>query len=598
MTSSMSRDLADRKSSINRAAPTAAAAGSEPSGASSPRRRFPRISASPRCPATIPEHPDEDAELWVDGPRSSICIAPAAESLTTHTLASSSGPKFSSQSAGAPDTAELWVDGPVEFRTRLPNPRSVGNEGPAAVARKPVITNNDAPDQTVTASSRQSRRSATSHCADDDLSKSRLPRTGASKYHHSSPRPRHSAQPSGLDGRITEWVKSVQQANRLPDTDLSRTDVSEPQELQETTTAVEDHEERRNGEVEQDKEEMGSESHSSRSLYEHQLDESLETASLCGCVLTSSDEDTAAAVNCQVDRLRDDVADDCADNPTHDKLPSAAAKENIPSSNNSEDVSETGVRSSPCERSRPVEPFARSASNCSRHGSGLPVSQRSSSPPRGGPSSPCRNSSAYECQSPRQPPRLNPTSTSKTSTPGSVRRCGDKVPRERSSGAKKSAEHDRIQTGVSLPKFQKASKPQQQLKLGGGGGGVGSQNVEIRSAKSSPRSARADRRSSILPTVVKRTPGEAGDDVGGGGGGHGLQSPYRTVTSPRRPGAGCSTSSDNSSLLSDAVTSRSKSSEVELSSGYESMMRDDSEETITAQCADWMTADAEHTDGE
>ena len=61
-----------------------------------------------------------------------------------------------------------------------------------------------------------------------------------------------------------------------------------------------------------------------------------------------------------------------------------------------------------------------------------------------------------------------------------------------------------------------------------------------------------------------------------------MVSPYETVTSPRRAVAGCSTCSDNSSQLSDAVRSKS-SGEVELSSGYESMLlRDDSEDTIAA----------------
>jgi hypothetical protein len=60
---------------------------------------------------------------------------------------------------------------------------------------------------------------------------------------------------------------------------------------------------------------------------------------------------------------------------------------------------------------------------------------------------------------------------------------------------------------------------------------------------------------------------------------HRLLSPYHAVTRPRRAVA-CSASSDNSSLLSDPVA-MSKMSEVEVSSGYESMIRDDVEDVTS-----------------
>ena len=89
------------------------------------------MSASPRCPATIPEHPDEDEELWIDGPRSNARLV-AAESISE---ASPAG--FLGRFAALPSTtavgstsknlvasqSELWVDGPAEFQTRLPNSR-------------------------------------------------------------------------------------------------------------------------------------------------------------------------------------------------------------------------------------------------------------------------------------------------------------------------------------------------------------------------------------------------------------------------------------------------------------------------------------------
>jgi len=580
LTSLMSRDSAHRKSP---GIPTATAGAElEPSDVQSPRRRFPRVSMTPRCPATIPEHPDE--ELWVDGPRSSICFTPAAVSASwTQT---SSLDKCANQSAKftmqtTPST-ELWVDGPAEFRTQLndavSDSRTAGNQ--AAVARKPQI-NNDV-EQTAS-SSRLSRRSAASH--GEAVSKSRLPKTSSSKNHsHSSPRLRHSPQPV-LDGRITAWVKSVQQASHHPEADLHQSctfNLAESQELQETgSVEVKDKENAENVEP-LEKEETGSMVESSHSLYEHQVDESLETASQCGNALMSSDEDAVSLLNCKVGQLRDGVPDGCADDKLFTELQITATNENIPLTSVADNVLKTPVLSSGTSRkSRQTELVVRSASNCSRHDNSSPASQRSASFPR-------KNSSLHGSPSP-QPSRLRFPSTTKTSTPTSVHRSSNTV-HERS-GVKHiancAAASDKIPANVSSQKSQKSMNPKSQQSKSGGPRSVDRSHPSV--AKSSPTSAKVERKS-CLPVAAKKT-SEAGS-------GHCLVSPYHTVTSPRRRAAGCSTSSDNSSLLSDAVTARSKSSEVELSSGYESMLRDDSDEMITGHCTDDWTADADHTPGE
>jgi len=575
---SVSRDIADRNSPSIGIRPATGVA-SEPSDEPSPRRRFPRVSASPRCPATIPEHPDE--ELWVDGPRSSICFAAATDSVS-HTQTGCSD-RFSSQSTSgvslqrfakqSAPSAELWVDGPAEFRTALQDgasgSRTVGSLGPAAVARKPVINSDE--EQTAT-SSRPCRRSS-----GESASKSRLPRTSARK-NNSSPRLRHAAQPV-LDGRITAWVKSVQQASQPPDDDLGQpdaVDVPESQELQETESVLRGHENCDEVKI-QDKEETSSMANSSHSLYEREVDESLETASLRGCALMSSDDDAASLSNSKVERLRDGVPDGRTDDKLYNELQNVATVENIPVSENvskTPDITSCGR----ARRSRLVQPVVRSSSNSSQHGdSSSPAPQRSSSYPRRCLSSPRKNSSLHGSHSP-EPSRLKLPATSKTATPTSIRRCSE---RSQPSGVKKPTssadECDKVVTNVSSQKSQKALNQKPQQSKGGG-----SRNAD-RGGKSSPRLAKVERKS-CLPVGSKSTSSEAGD-------GRCLVSPYHTVTSPRRRGAGCSTSSDNSSLLSDAVTARSKSSEIELSSGYESMLRDDSEDTITVHCTDWTSDD-------
>jgi len=586
LTWSVSRDSAHQKSPNIPAATAAAAAECRLNDVSSPRRRFPRVSMTPRCPATIPEHPDE--ELWVDGPRSSVCFTPAAESVSSRTQTCCSD-KFVNQSANVSSlhkfatqstpSSELWVDGPAEFQTQLgdgvSDSRTVGNS--AAIARKPV-TSNDL-EQTVT-SSRLSRRSAASH--GEGVSKCRLPRTSASKNHsHSSPRLRHSAQPV-LDGRITAWVKSVQQANQLSDADLRQPDLvneSESQELQETGSVdLEEKESHGNVEV-LENDETSSVANSNQSLYERQVDESLETASLCGCALISSDDDAVSPSNCGVGQLRDGVPDGCAaDDKLYTELPTLATKDNIPLSNITEDVSRTPVASSGTSgRSRLVEPLVRSTSNSSRHGSSSPAAQQSSSFPHRCLSSPGKNSLLRGSQSPV------PSTVKCPSTPSSVHRCSNAVD-ERPSGV---VELDKILTNVSSQKSVNAKAQQSKSR---GPRTVDRSHRVI--GKSSPTLTKLDRRSNLAATVKKTS-----DSVNRPW----LMSPYQTVTSPRRRrAAGCSTSSDNSSQLSDAVTARSKSSEVELSSGYESMLRDDSDETITAHCTDdWSTdVDHNHTHGE
>ena len=587
-----SRDSAYRKSPSIPAAAAAAECGL--SDVSSPRRRFPRVSMTPRCPATIPEHPDE--ELWVDGPRSSICFIPATE--TVSLTQTSSSDKFANQSAGASSlhkfavhstaSTELWVDGPAEFRTQLrdgvSDSRTVSSP---AVVRKPV-TGGDV-EQTVT-SSRLSRRSAASH--GEAVSKSRLPKTSTNKNHsHSSPRLRHSPQPV-LDGRITAWVKSVQQANQFTEADLRQPDpinVSESQELRANgSLQLEDKASHGNTEV-PDKAETSSVANSSHSLYEHQVDESLETESLCGCALISSDEDATSVSNCKAGRLRDGVPDGCAGDRLFSEQQTTAKKENIPASSITEEDSRTPVMSSGTARSsRLVEPSVRSALNSSWHGNSSPATQRSSSFPHRCLSSPRKNSLSHASQSP-EPSRLRFTNTSKTSTPTNVRRCSNTV-REKPAVKNSSscvAEPDKIPANVLSQKSQKAVNPKPQQSKSGASRSVDRSHAGV--GKSSPTSAKVDRKS-CLPVTAKKTSGT--------GSGHCLVSPYHTVTSPRRRAAGCSTSSDNSSLLSDAVTARSKSSEVELSSGYESLMRDDSDETITAHCTDYWTTDADHTPGE
>lgn len=564
----------------------------------SPRRRFARVSASPRCPATIPEHPDE--QLWVDGPRSSVCFGDQAESLS-HTKTScadrSAKPSASAVSSHtfavqSTPSAELWVDGPAAFRTRLQDSvsdaRTVGNLS----SRKPVI-NNDA-EQTAT-SSRPCRRSATSH--GEGVSKSRPPRTSAKK-NHSSPRPRHPTPPA-LDGRITAWVKSVQRASQPPDADLDRpevSDVSESRVLQETESIrPDDHKDCVDVEV-RDKDETSSVANSSHSLYEHQLDESLETASLRGCALISSEEDTASLSNCKVERLRDGVPDGRADDRPYNELQTTTTHDNIPVLSIPEELSKTPPVMSSCgtsKRSRLTQPAVRSASNSSRCSSSSPATHLSSSLPHRCLSSPRKNSSSHGTQSP-EPSRPKMPNNAKTATPSGAHKCSDTV-RERSqpSGGKKPTTGCVAEQDENVPsshKCQKAlnQKPQQS-RTGGGGGSRSVDCCRVGTGNSSPRPAKTARKS-CLPVAVKKTDPESGE-------GHCLVSPYHTVTSPRQPGAGCSTSSDNSSLLSDAVTARSKSSELELSSGYESMMRDDSEETITAHCADW-TSDDNSTQGQ
>jgi len=587
LTSSVSRESSDRNSSsIPALSAAAAAVGSELSDVQSPRRRFPRVSASPRCPATIPEHPDE--ELWVDGPRSSVCFAPASSESVSHIqtgcadkFANQSPSAFSSHRVAKPSTpnAELWVDGPAEFRTQVhdgvSDSKAVANSGPAAVARKPVI--NGEAEQAAT-SSRVGLPRRSSH--GEAVSKSRLPRTSAKK-NHSSPRLRRTTPPA-LDGRITAWMKSVQQASQPGDT----VNVTESHELQETESVhLEDHESHRDVDV-QDTDETTSMANSSHSLYEHQVDESLETASLCGCAVMSSDDDTASVSKCKVQRLHDGVPDGCVDDKPYTEQQTAVTKDNIPVLSTEENVSKTPVVSSSgtSRRSRVMGPVVRSASNCSRCGSSSPASHRSSSFSHRCISSPRKNSSSHGSPSP-EPSRLKLSSTTKTSTPTSLRRCSDAV-RERSqpSAVKKPtsavAEQEKILTNVSSQKSQKAMNEKSLQSKSGASRSVDRCHAGV--GKSSPRPATVDGKT-CLPVRTKKT-SEAGE-------GPCLVSPYHTVTSPRRRGAGCSTSSDNSSLLSDAVTARSKSSEVELSSGYESMLRDDSDETITAHSADWTSGD-------
>ena len=158
----MSRDSSNQGSTSIPSFPGASVSSYALNGVPSPRRRFPRVAAS-RCPAPIPEHPDE--ELWVDGPRSSVCFEPAVESAAhTHTGYSD---KFSNHTSSAifgaksASSSELWVDGPVAFQTKLQDSvshsRTVDNLAAAAVARKPVINSNV--EQSVT-SSRPSRKSS------------------------------------------------------------------------------------------------------------------------------------------------------------------------------------------------------------------------------------------------------------------------------------------------------------------------------------------------------------------------------------------------------------------------------------------------------
>ena len=535
MTLSASRDW---KTSSD---PAASADGSGLNGVPSPRRRFPRVSASPRCPSTIPEHPDE--EQWVDGPRSSVCLA-ATESLSQSKA--SCPVKFVSEPTSyrsgvqATSSTELWVDGPAAFQTRFPKSRTTDIAGPSVSGR------NSDMEPTVT-SSRQSRKSLASH--GEGVSKSHIPRTSATKS-HSSPRLRHQTPPE-LDGRITAWVKSVEQANQPPGHQPDTGAVSDSQELHD----VEDDKNRGNSEV-RGEEDTGSVTDSSHSVYEHQLDESLETASLCGCAVLSSDEDAASLSKSRVHQVRDGIPDGCADDQVYSDQHCAVTKENIP-----EDVSEIPIKSR--ARSRVVEPVVRSASTSSQRSSNSPASQRSSSVPRRCLSSPRRNTSLHGNQS-SEPARLKLPSTSKISAATSPNQSSDAVHDGSSVVMKKPAEQCTVVTGVSLQKSQKAVITKSQpLK------NTASRNTS-RCHASSPRSARADRRSG-LPVASTE---------GGDGGGQCLVSPYQTVTSPRRRVAGCSTSSDSG-------TARSKSSEVELSSGYESMMRDDSEETITTHCNDW-----------
>jgi len=575
-------------------AATAAAIASGLNGMPSPRRRFPRLSASPQCPATIPEHPDE--ELWIDGPRSSVCPAPAAKSVS-HTQISYSD-KCASQSANAisshkfttqsAPSSELWVDGPVELRTQLQggvsDRRTVDSLGPEAVARKPVINS----DMEEIVTSHLSRKPAASHS--EGVSKSRLPRTSAKK-NHSSPRLKHTTPPV-LDGRITEWVRSVQLASPPPDANIHQTDtmnVSVSQELElPESIHPEDNENHEDVEVE-DKEETGSVATSSHSLYEREVDQSLETASLYGCTLMSSDEDAASLSNCRVGWLHDGVPDGAADG----KPSELQNKENIPALNIPDDVLKAPVMS-PCtidRRSRLIEPVVWSTSNCSRYSSSPPVPQRSSSFPCRCLSSPRKNSSLHGDQSPK-PSGLKLPNTTKASSPTRTQRCSDTVcERSQPSCVKKStssvAEQDKIRTNVSSQKSHKALNQNPQQSKSGSSRNVDRCHMSV--GKNSLREAKVDGKTS-LPVAVKRT-SEAGDE-------HCLVSPYHTVTSPRRRGAGCSTSSDNSSQLSDAVTARSKSSEVELSSGYESMLRDDSDEMITGHCTDWTSNNTrgEYTD--
>jgi len=560
------------------------------------------VSMTPRCPAPIPEHPDED-ELWVDGPRSSICFSPQPP-----TRRSSSEGKFAASSSSShkftpPPSTELWVDGPTEFQTQLGDRASTPADSrtlhgnPPAVVRQPVIAKTDV------TSSRSSRRSAGESGGGGGSSKSRLPRTGAGKNNHchSSPRARHSPQPV-LDGRITAWVKSVQQASQPPDAAAANDDYDTHQpcpttvsESQETGSLRVEDEER--VEAAEKAAETGSVAASSHSLYEREVDDSLETASLRGCALLSSDEDAAssqsnrgAAGRRQSDGVPDGYADDdklyCeteADASTTSKPP----RDEV--SKTSSAVASSGTNA----RSKLVEPVVRSPLNSSRQGGCTsPTSERrSSSFPLRCLSSPRGNSGGDGSQSPATSSRLKRPSTSRTSTPttGVRRRESGTVRGERAGGVKSvssgcvpAAESSSADKTVTSAKSQKSvtPKPPQLSKAGGGG----SRTVDRSHGTGSPK---VDGRS-CLPVMKKSS-----NASGGGGGGHCLVSPYHTVTSPRRRRAagGRSTSSDNSSLLSDAVTARSKSSEVELSSGYESMLRDDSDETITAHCADDWTND-------
>ena len=548
MGSSLCRDSTDRQFSFATAAATAAAvAGSAGQHAvPSPRRRFPRVSASPRCPATIPEHPDE--ELWVDGPQSGVIGAAADEAAEPRTgcrrkCNTGVGSSHSLSGRSTP-TAELWVDGPAEFRTQTSSRRKAGGTDDVAIS------------STAPQPSR----------AGEATSKLRLPKSAVAK-NHSSPQLRHSHRQPVLDGRITAWVKSVQEANQRSGADAQqKPDAAVLTELPEIESGQ--MEDDKSGEV-LDKEETSSMVASVQSEYERRVDESLETASLCGFAVTSSDEDPVPDSKFAFDRVREGVPDGCADATPFSEGRCAAAAEDISPSKISADCV-SNVPASPSPGGKPSRDEPEAASKSSRRGGTSPsLSQRSSSVPRRFSFSSTKNSRSHGSQSP-EPLRLRYASAAaKTSTPTSLRRCSERsqppsATRLSGTGAElgKVAASGRSQSGKPPP-------PPPASKTG---------SPRIRAASEHCRPSNSAPRLSTDCASVASTSLD----------GRRLVSPYHTVTSPRRRVTGCSTSSDNSSLLSDGVTCRSKTSEVELSSGYESMLlRDDSDEAITGNCTDW-----------
>lgn len=156
------------------------------------------------------------------------------------------------------------------------------------------------------------------------------------------------------------------------------------------------------------------------SLYEHQVDDSLEGAVLSSSAVVSSSEEDAPLSNSRVDQLRRDAVPDgrSDDQPYTEQL-----KEDIPLPVNPQDVlnhpEDSSVKSG--GRSRLIEPVVRSSS---RHARSTPSSQQTSPFPRRCLSSPRKSSSTHGSQS-SEPSRLILPSTSKTSTPTSVRRSSD-----------------------------------------------------------------------------------------------------------------------------------------------------------------------------
>jgi len=588
-------------------------------------RRHARSSALPIYhPATIVEHPDE--EQWIDGPR--LAASPAVDNCSISKaipvpLDGSTRRSTSSRSRHQPPVLasnELWVDGPAEFQT-LPAQQpsaNISGTGDESRTRKdrteiPSVTVNSSSANNTLSSGKsrveQSMVSTIAPCAASTLAaevkkfgqasslsnnrtslnsvdltanNARVSADKTSSSHKqpmSSPHLARAQQRSSLpppDGRVAAWVLSVREAAITSGT-LSKSDLEPCRELcvpdgnealtnadHTTTTATrfdisalvvsdETVDVRKDilppcNEDDDGEKSSSDAAGSGHSMYERNVDDCLETGSQAA--VASSDEDAAwdvraSSMHSVVDGCVDDHLSTCPVDQFFDALevcPKSSVEHSYtslsdrPSSSTFLHARVANVVPSLQKAHRDVSPLPRRAFSTPRHVTSTPKTARS-------------KSSSLLVARGCAPGVVQEHDSSDRNVPSS--KCSS----ARSCSADRS--HRKSSTVGRLPQGRPSS-----------------------SSCASPRlsSTREDRRSR-LPVVRSNTPltTELHDPSGISMGSSSsakvrLLSPYHAVTSPRRvrPTA----HSDSSSLLSDPVTV--------TSSGYESMLRGDDSDDVTA----------------